>query len=79
MLLGIDTPVPGFDIVGTLDPPQVTLTVAEVEQRALAERPDIALPSSLSAWLKPTLSWRKRMGRPTPPWPANTIAPGMTT
>jgi cobalt-zinc-cadmium efflux system outer membrane protein len=46
MLLGIDTPVPGpapapaFDIAGTLDPPQVTLTVADVEQRALAERPD---------------------------------------
>jgi outer membrane protein, heavy metal efflux system len=48
MLLGIDTPAPGsapapnpaFDITGTLDPPQVTLTVADVEQRALAERPD---------------------------------------
>jgi cobalt-zinc-cadmium efflux system outer membrane protein len=46
MLLGIDTPAPGpapapaFDIAGTLDPPQVTLTVADVEQRALAERPD---------------------------------------
>jgi cobalt-zinc-cadmium efflux system outer membrane protein len=40
MLLGIDTPAPAFDIVGTLDPPQITLTVAEVEQRALAERPD---------------------------------------
>jgi outer membrane protein, heavy metal efflux system len=40
MLLGIDTPAPAFDIAGTLDPPQVTLTVADVEQRALAERPD---------------------------------------
>ena len=40
MLLGIDTPTPGFDITGTLHPPQTTLTVAEVEQRALAERPD---------------------------------------
>src|SRR5580698_4763904 len=40
MLLGIDTPAPAFDITGTLDPPQTTLTVAEVEQRALAERPD---------------------------------------
>ncbi len=40
MLLGIDTPAPAFDITGTLDPPQITLTVAEVEQRALAERPD---------------------------------------
>ncbi len=40
MLLGIDTPSPAFDITGTLDPPQTTLTVAEVEQRALAERPD---------------------------------------
>jgi cobalt-zinc-cadmium efflux system outer membrane protein len=40
MLLGLDTPGPGFDISGTLDPPQVTLTEADVEQRALAERPD---------------------------------------
>jgi outer membrane protein, heavy metal efflux system len=44
MLLGIDTPAPApapaFDIAGTLDPPQVTLTMADVEQRALAERPD---------------------------------------
>jgi cobalt-zinc-cadmium efflux system outer membrane protein len=40
MLLGIDTQAPGFDIVGTLDPPQITLTEAEAEQRALAERPD---------------------------------------
>jgi cobalt-zinc-cadmium efflux system outer membrane protein len=40
MLLGSDTPDPAFDIIGTLDPPQNTLTVAEVEQRALADRPD---------------------------------------
>src|SRR5271156_192536 len=46
MLLSIDTPAPAptpapvFDIAGTLDPPQVTLTEGDVEQRALAERPD---------------------------------------
>ena len=40
MLLGIDTPAAPIDITGTLDPPQFTLTLAEVEQRALAERPD---------------------------------------
>jgi cobalt-zinc-cadmium efflux system outer membrane protein len=40
MLLGIDAQAPGFDVAGTLDPPQLTLTVTEVEQRALAERPD---------------------------------------
>ncbi len=40
MLLGIDTPAAPIDIAGTLDPPQLTLTLAEVEQRALAERPD---------------------------------------
>jgi cobalt-zinc-cadmium efflux system outer membrane protein len=40
MLLGLDTPAPGFDITGTLDPPQVSLTLADAEQRALAERPD---------------------------------------
>src|ERR1700722_5370022 len=40
MLLGIDTPAAPFDITGTLDPPQINMTLAEVEQRALAERPD---------------------------------------
>jgi len=40
MLLGIDTPTPAFDITGTLDSPKINLTVAEIEQRALAERPD---------------------------------------
>jgi outer membrane protein, heavy metal efflux system len=40
MLLGLDTPAPGFDITGTLDPPQISLTMTDVEQRALAERPD---------------------------------------
>ncbi len=40
MLLGLDTSAPGFDIAGTLEPPQLNLTVADVEQRALAERPD---------------------------------------
>jgi outer membrane protein, heavy metal efflux system len=40
MLLGIETAASGFDITGTLDAPQLTLTEADVEQRALAERPD---------------------------------------
>ena len=40
LLLGIATPAPAFDVVGTLDPPQVTLTEGDVEQRALADRPD---------------------------------------
>src|SRR6202167_5233856 len=40
MLLGVDTPTPTFDITGTLDPPPINLTLPEVEQRALAERPD---------------------------------------
>jgi cobalt-zinc-cadmium efflux system outer membrane protein len=40
MLLGIDQQAAGFDITGTLDPPQLPQTVAEVEQQALAERPD---------------------------------------
>jgi outer membrane protein, heavy metal efflux system len=40
MLLGMDTPAGAFDITGTLDPPETALTMVEVEQRALAERPD---------------------------------------
>jgi outer membrane protein, heavy metal efflux system len=40
MLLGMDQQTTPFDITGALDPPQFTLTLADVEQRALAERPD---------------------------------------
>jgi outer membrane protein, heavy metal efflux system len=40
MLLGMDNTTAGFDITGTLDPPPITLTMADAEQKALAERPD---------------------------------------
>jgi outer membrane protein, heavy metal efflux system len=40
MLLGIDKPSDSFDISGTLNPPQITLTMTDVEQEALAARPD---------------------------------------
>src|SRR6185437_7343756 len=39
-LFGIDHPSPTFDITGTLDPPSLTLTMADAETRALAARPD---------------------------------------
>jgi outer membrane protein, heavy metal efflux system len=40
MLLGMDSPAPALDIAGTLDTPALPLTEADVQQRALAERPD---------------------------------------
>ena len=40
MLLGMDKPTGTLDITGTLDPLETSLTLADVEQRALAERPD---------------------------------------
>jgi len=40
LLFGVDRPDPTMDIVGTLDPPAVPLTMADAETQALAARPD---------------------------------------
>jgi outer membrane protein, heavy metal efflux system len=40
LLFGTDRPDPAMDIVGTLDPPAVPLTMADAETQALAARPD---------------------------------------
>lgn len=39
-LLGFETPKRNFEIVGTLDPPQLTVSLPALEQKALAVRPD---------------------------------------
>jgi cobalt-zinc-cadmium efflux system outer membrane protein len=39
-LFGVDHPSPTLDITGTLNPPALTLTMADAETRALAARPD---------------------------------------
>jgi outer membrane protein, heavy metal efflux system len=39
-LLGYDRPHTGFDITGSLEPPDVTATLADTEQKALQARPD---------------------------------------
>ena len=39
-LFGVDHLSPTFDIIGTLDPPALTLTMADAENLALAARPD---------------------------------------
>ncbi len=39
-LLGYDRPHPGFDITGSLDPPSISTTLADAEQKALQARPD---------------------------------------
>ena len=39
-LLGYDRPHPGFDITGSLDPPAISTTLPEAEQKALQARPD---------------------------------------
>jgi outer membrane protein, heavy metal efflux system len=39
-LLGYDRPHPGFDITGSLDPPGITATLPDTEQKALQARPD---------------------------------------
>jgi cobalt-zinc-cadmium efflux system outer membrane protein len=39
-LLGYDRPHPGFDITGSLDPPAITATLPDTEQKALEARPD---------------------------------------
>jgi cobalt-zinc-cadmium efflux system outer membrane protein len=40
LLMGIEKPTDTFDIIGTLDPPQLTATMVQIEQLALAARPD---------------------------------------
>jgi len=47
LLLGIEKPTTTFDISGTLDPPALTRTMEQIEQSALAARPDyqVALQS----------------------------------
>ena len=40
LLLGIEKPTAAFDITGTLDPPDLTQTLPQLEQAALAARPD---------------------------------------
>jgi outer membrane protein, heavy metal efflux system len=39
-LLGYDRPHPGFDITGSLDPPAISATLPDTEQKALEARPD---------------------------------------
>jgi cobalt-zinc-cadmium efflux system outer membrane protein len=39
-LLGFASPSRGFDIAGTLNPPELTLSLPSLEQKALAARPD---------------------------------------
>ncbi len=41
VLLGIDKPSPTFDVAGDVIPPPVTLGMDELEQRGLANRPDL--------------------------------------
>lgn len=38
--MGIEKPAPNFDITGSLAPPELTQNVAQIEQEALAARPD---------------------------------------
>jgi outer membrane protein, heavy metal efflux system len=40
LLLGVNKPVDTFDITGTLQPPDITTTLPQVEQEALTARPD---------------------------------------
>jgi len=40
LLFGANHPDPALDITGTLDPPQVMLTMAEAEEKGLQARPD---------------------------------------
>ena len=40
LLLGVTKPSDAFDITGTLDPPTLTATLPQLEQQALAARPD---------------------------------------
>jgi outer membrane protein, heavy metal efflux system len=50
LLFGADHPTPTLDVTGTLDSPQLPLTLTEAENRALASRPDyLATRQALTA------------------------------
>ncbi|MEG9436540.1 TolC family protein [Edaphobacter sp. HDX4] len=50
LLFGVDRPASSMDVVGTLDPPQIPLTLTEAEEKALAARPDfLAARQALTA------------------------------
>jgi cobalt-zinc-cadmium efflux system outer membrane protein len=50
LLFGVDHPAPNLDITGTLQPPQIPITLTEVENQALAARPDyLAARQALTA------------------------------
>jgi cobalt-zinc-cadmium efflux system outer membrane protein len=40
LLMGIEKPDAAFDVTGNIQPPETTATLAQVEQQALASRPD---------------------------------------
>lgn len=40
LLMGIDKPSPTFDVTGNIQPPDLQITMDQVEQQALAARPD---------------------------------------
>jgi len=40
LLMGVEQPVASFDITGTLEPPAITENLAQIQQEALAARPD---------------------------------------
>jgi cobalt-zinc-cadmium efflux system outer membrane protein len=40
LLMGVEKPSADFDITGSLDPPAISMTQDQVEQQALASRPD---------------------------------------
>lgn len=50
LLFGADRPDPSLDVTGTLDPPQLPLTMTEAEEKALQSRPDyLAAKQALTA------------------------------
>jgi cobalt-zinc-cadmium efflux system outer membrane protein len=40
LLMGIDKPAPAFDVTGNVQPPDLSITMEQVEQEALTARPD---------------------------------------
>ena len=40
LLMGVENPSPSFDITGSLEPPNPALSLPQIEQQALAARPD---------------------------------------
>ena len=80
LLFGVDRPTGTLDVQGTLDPPQLPITMTEAEDKGLASRPDyLATRQALTAARGRTPSSPSPTARPIRRWERSMTATVSTT